>query len=200
MAEQQNEPLLAPPAEGTVVNMGTPRDDSSKKAFRVAGFTVLACLLIAGQALTAYFVLSQKTQITNLEQQSDSLKKELNRRPSGGSSASKAMHMPSYNLPMMIDDASEQLKPQGDPSLLTKCQQEASAPQTDSTGFRPMCDRQGGYMPMQCWRSTGLCWCVSKDGVKIADTVTSGIPSCGGMVAASRGLAFAPSQLKSSDE
>ncbi|KAG9331687.1 hypothetical protein JZ751_018430, partial [Albula glossodonta] len=145
MAEQHDEPLLAPAP--TVVNMGQSESDVNKKAFKVAGFTVLACLLIAGQALTAYFLLNQKSQISSLEENTNSLQKELNRRPSAPSAA-KTMHVPMYNMPMLIDETSED---------------------------------KGNYLPMQCWKSTGMCWCVDSNGSMIEGSLNEGPVNCAGM-------------------
>lgn len=50
---------------------------SNKRAFEIASFTLLACLLISGQALTAYFVLGQRNDLKAQEEQSNSLKKDL---------------------------------------------------------------------------------------------------------------------------
>lgn len=53
------------------------------KALKVAGLTVLACLLLAGQAFTAYYVVGQKDHLQALEQGQDTLKKELTRMLTG---------------------------------------------------------------------------------------------------------------------
>ncbi|KAI1902958.1 hypothetical protein AGOR_G00021930 [Albula goreensis] len=180
MAEQHDEPLLAPAP--TVVNMGQSESDVNKKAFKVAGFTVLACLLIAGQALTAYFLLNQKSQISSLEENTNSLQKELNRRPSAPSAA-KTMHVPMYNMPMLIDETSEDKvpvpKPKGGPSVQTKCLMQVMRP--GPGGFIPQCDQQGNYLPMQCWKSTGMCWCVDSNGSMIEGSLNEGPVNCAGM-------------------
>lgn len=46
--------------------------------------TLLACVLIAGQAMIAYFLLNQKAEIKSLEEQSDSLRAEMNRGKMNG--------------------------------------------------------------------------------------------------------------------
>lgn len=57
----------------------------SSRAYKVAGVTLLACILIAGQAMVAYFLLTQKAEIRLLEEQSDSLRSEMTwGRMSGG--------------------------------------------------------------------------------------------------------------------
>ncbi|XP_064207923.1 CD74 molecule, major histocompatibility complex, class II invariant chain b isoform X2 [Anguilla rostrata] len=110
--QQQHQPLLS---SQTSVNMGPDGGDSTKRALKVAGITVLACALIAGQALTAYFLLSQKSQINALEDSANSLKKEMVHRQSG-SSAGMAMHLPMSSMSIMTDDTSEDPKPKDEPS------------------------------------------------------------------------------------
>lgn len=57
----------------------------SNRAYKVAGVTLLACVLIAGQAMIAYFLLNQKAEIKSLEEQSDNLRSEMNKgRMNGG--------------------------------------------------------------------------------------------------------------------
>ena len=48
--------------------------------------------------------------------------------------------------------------------------------------FVPQCEEDGSYSPLQCWGSTGYCWCVDEDGVEISGTALGpgeGIPNCG---------------------
>ncbi|XP_076878389.1 saxiphilin-like [Brachyhypopomus gauderio] len=56
----------------------------------------------------------------------------------------------------------------------TKCQQERdNAMVKHLTGsFIPQCDMQGNYNPLQCWGSTGYCWCVDSTGQQTAGTKT----------------------------
>ncbi|KAL4659824.1 invariant chain-like protein 14-1-like [Arapaima gigas] len=106
MTEVQHQPLLRA-SEDTVVNMRSGDGRSAnKKALMVAGFTVLACLLIAGQALTAYFVLNQRSQLEDLKQTNEAVKKQLLHQPSGPS-GSKMMHVPINNMPMMMMDTTD---------------------------------------------------------------------------------------------
>ena len=47
--------------------------------------------------------------------------------------------------------------------------------------FVPQCEEDGSYSPMQCWASTGYCWCVDENGEEIPDTILGpgeGIPYC----------------------
>lgn len=55
----------------------------SSRAYKVAGITLLACVLIVGQAMIAYFLLSQRNDIKSLEEQSNNLKAELTKGRSG---------------------------------------------------------------------------------------------------------------------
>ncbi|CAL1613302.1 unnamed protein product [Knipowitschia caucasica] len=63
------------------------------------------------------------------------------------------------------------------PESMTKCQMEASV-QGLLGSFRPECDDQGNYKPLQCWGSTGHCWCVDQDGQTMDSSHTSGRPNC----------------------
>tara|TARA_B100000902_G_scaffold393861_1_gene448965 strand:+ start:2602 stop:3183 length:582 start_codon:yes stop_codon:yes gene_type:complete len=48
--------------------------------------------------------------------------------------------------------------------------------------FIPQCEDDGSYSPIQCWSSTGYCWCVDEDGVEIPGTSLGpgeGNPDCG---------------------
>uniref|UniRef100_A0A3B3Q6D2 Thyroglobulin type-1 domain-containing protein n=1 Tax=Paramormyrops kingsleyae TaxID=1676925 RepID=A0A3B3Q6D2_9TELE len=175
MAESHNEPLIPHPGEQTIIGMSDPERDSNRKAFKVAGFTVLACLLIAGQALTAYFVLSQKSRLGDIEQSNEALRKQLLHQ-TGGSSGTKRINVPIHSMPGMVYD---DVKPDSDkgPSLnpMTgfKCKNSSS----NLPGFQPVCDEEGNYRPMQCWMD--VCWCVDSNGTEIADSRTTGRAQCG---------------------
>nr|XP_020478241.1 HLA class II histocompatibility antigen gamma chain [Monopterus albus] len=59
---------------------------------------------------------------------------------------------------------------------MTKCQREAKEGLIGS--YKPQCDEQGHYMPMQCWHGTGYCWCVDGSGTPIPGTKMRGRPQC----------------------
>ncbi|XP_053180180.1 CD74 molecule, major histocompatibility complex, class II invariant chain a [Scomber japonicus] len=63
-------------------------------------------------------------------------------------------------------------------SIMTKCQTEAAPGGSKIGAYKPQCDAQGNYMPMQCWHATGFCWCVDKDGTMIEGTTMRGRPDC----------------------
>lgn len=44
---------------------------------------MLACLLLAGQAFTAYMVFNQRGQIHDMEKTNDNMRKQLRNRPPG---------------------------------------------------------------------------------------------------------------------
>ena len=47
--------------------------------------------------------------------------------------------------------------------------------------FIPQCEDDGSYSPMQCWGSTGYCWCVDENGIEIPGTSLGpgeGFPDC----------------------
>uniref|UniRef100_A0AAY4D127 Thyroglobulin type-1 domain-containing protein n=1 Tax=Denticeps clupeoides TaxID=299321 RepID=A0AAY4D127_9TELE len=176
----------------------------------MVGLTVLACLLLAGQAVTTYFVVSQQQHLSNLEEGTNHLRKQLSQRNTGGT---KMMHIPVNTMPLLkdfsdLDNCSSvvvmRIGHQGaattyksnlnlytyktthgfaHPSTLlilvaeldTKCKLEASK-KVNPGVYKPQCDEQGDYMPMQCWSSTGYCWCVDKNGNKIPETLIRGRP------------------------
>jgi hypothetical protein len=48
--------------------------------------------------------------------------------------------------------------------------------------YIPDCDDEGYYRPTQCHTSVGMCWCVDKHGVEMANSRTRGKPNCGEFV------------------
>ncbi len=45
--------------------------------------------------------------------------------------------------------------------------------------FIPQCEKDGNYSRIQCWASTGYCWCVDpKTGVEQEETRVRGKPNC----------------------
>ena len=68
---------------------------------------------------------------------------------------------------------------------VTKCQLErAKASKLGSNSlqpvgrFIPQCAEDGTYSQIQCWASTGYCWCVDAEGREVAATRMRGKPSC----------------------
>ncbi|XP_068730483.1 thyroglobulin-like isoform X2 [Montipora capricornis] len=68
---------------------------------------------------------------------------------------------------------------------VTKCQLErAKASKLGSNSlqpvgrFIPQCEEDGTYSQIQCWASTGYCWCVDAEGREVAGTRMRGEPSC----------------------
>ncbi|KAJ8337567.1 hypothetical protein SKAU_G00365330 [Synaphobranchus kaupii] len=264
MAEQQDASLLErADSQSSVVNEANTRSRPSD--LKIAGFVLLACMLIAGQGLTAYFVINQKGQISSLEKTADLLKIKLTQRPRG-SSAGSVVRMPMYNTPLLMMETTDmaskkktpmkkledtvtvsvqkqvkdllkdfplpqfnetfltnlqglkdqmgsewkafeswmqhwlvfQMAQQKHPAptpvpvtaspIKTKCQLESGEKRIGS--YRTQCDKDGNYLPMQCWHGTGYCWCVDKDGVEIPNTMVRGRPMCGGMAVADRMMAM----------
>ncbi|KAM4678116.1 HLA class II histocompatibility antigen gamma chain isoform 2-T2 [Discoglossus pictus] len=65
-------------------------------------------------------------------------------------------------------------------SVLTECQLLATGRRPHLGTYIPQCDEHGGFTPKQCWRSTGFCWCVYKNGTMIPNTETRGKVDCSG--------------------
>nr|BAC53767.1 invariant chain like protein 1 [Cyprinus carpio] len=233
MDEHQDQALFQRvPSQETIVNRGG-TGGSNGKALKVAGLTVLACLLLAGQALTAYLVWGQKEHISALTTGQEKLKTELTRKMSGA--PPKAMHLPMKSMPLLkdfSDDSSDQTSkkssvpltklqpiftnqkegsgqldasrlmpkqmqlpmrslpllmdtdddvkstPESAVEVQSKCQLE-SQKQMKRGFYKPQCDEQGNYLPMQCWHRPGYCWCVDKKGNEIPGTSVRGRrPDC----------------------
>lgn len=152
--ETQTQPLLRAPSQQT--------PQSSSRAYKIAGITLLACVLIVGQAMTAYFLLSQRSDIKSLEEQGNQLKSEMTKGRSV--SVPLRMHMPMNTLTEVMDDTAEEKADVDtlaklDPSHATDCQLEAAGQKpVQVPGFRPACDERGLYKTQQCFAMQ--CWCV----------------------------------------
>ena len=44
--------------------------------------------------------------------------------------------------------------------------------------FVPQCANDGSFDEVQCYGSTGYCWCVDSDGIPVLGTMTRGLPYC----------------------
>ncbi|XP_058504957.1 CD74 molecule, major histocompatibility complex, class II invariant chain a [Solea solea] len=84
-------------SEEALVGRVSPRRGSNSRAFKVAGLTTLACLLLASQVFTAYMLLGQKQEIHSLQKNSEKMAKQLTR----SSQASSAVRVPMNSLPLM---------------------------------------------------------------------------------------------------
>nr|QIM55159.1 H-2 class II histocompatibility antigen gamma chain [Lateolabrax japonicus] len=258
-------------SEDALILPGAARGGSNSRAFKVAGLTTLACLLLASQVFTAYMVFNQKQQIHSLQKNSERLGKQLTR--SSQAVAPMRMQMPMNSLPMLMDFTSDddskttktpltklqdtvisvekQLKdlmqdsqlpqfnetflanlhslkqqmnesewksfeswmrywlifqmaqqkptpPVAEPAstIRTKCQVEAAPGISKIGSYKPQCDEQGRYKPMQCWHATGYCWCVDQTGTPIPGTTMRGRPVCQGRGLTPRRVMMAPSLMQ----
>ncbi|KAM4039108.1 HLA class II histocompatibility antigen gamma chain isoform 2-T3 [Anomaloglossus baeobatrachus] len=62
--------------------------------------------------------------------------------------------------------------------LMTQCQMLSTQEKIMPGTFVPHCEDNGEFSPMQCWRSTGFCWCVYRNGTEIPETRTRGRLDC----------------------
>ncbi|XP_051955577.1 H-2 class II histocompatibility antigen gamma chain-like [Xyrauchen texanus] len=182
MPESNEAPLIRAPSEQTSINMGSPRGGSNSQALKVAGVTLLAGILIAGQAFTAYMAFNQKEQLNTLERRTDRLQ-EISRK-SMAMRAPVKMHLPMSSLPLMLEDLPKDEKkdssPKPEPSVRTQCQLEAAGEvKSLLPSFRPQCDDKGDYLAQQCWDGSEMCWCVDKNGTEIPESLTKGPVECG---------------------
>ncbi|KAM9847564.1 CD74 molecule, major histocompatibility complex, class II invariant chain b [Aulostomus maculatus] len=155
------QPLITSPSQQTAINVGAPAQGrSSSWAYKVAGITLLASVLIVGQAMIAYFLLSQRTELKSLEEQSNNLKTELMNKGSVSVPVKMGAHMNSMNiLPGDFANAETSTGSPG-PQQATNCQLEAAGLiPVRLADFRPACDERGLYKALQCFMD--LCWCVS---------------------------------------
>lgn len=185
--EVQNQPLLAPPNPQPGINAQGGR---STRAYKVAGITLLACILIVGQATIAYFLLSQRGDIKSLKEQNNNLKSELTK---GRSVAVPArMHMPMNALPEMMDVSLDGDVSTRAPSRVrqqaTDCELEAAGVKPVAVpGYTPACDERGNYKAQQCM--SRYCWCVNpENGLEVPGTMTEGPANCGRMLVRQGGM------------
>ncbi|XP_016384898.1 H-2 class II histocompatibility antigen gamma chain-like isoform X2 [Sinocyclocheilus rhinocerous] len=154
---------------------------SNNQALKVAGVTLLAGILIAGQAFTAYMAYSQKEQLNTLERRSDRLQ-EISRK--SVMRAPLQMHLPMSSLALTYEEEPKEKKDSSSSNPkpeLTQCQKEASGEvKSLLPSFRPRCDENGDYLAQQCWDKTDFCWCVDKNGIEMPDSLTNGTAKCQG--------------------
>ncbi|XP_075458201.1 HLA class II histocompatibility antigen gamma chain isoform X2 [Ascaphus truei] len=65
--------------------------------------------------------------------------------------------------------------------VMTPCQVKKASSRILPGTFVPQCDGNGEFEAMQCWRSTGYCWCVYRNGTEIPETRARAKLDCRGM-------------------
>ncbi|XP_039631657.1 H-2 class II histocompatibility antigen gamma chain-like [Polypterus senegalus] len=116
MAEEHQQSLLQSQVSipGEETSLTTPTRQSSRRGWMTGFFALLAIGLIAGQAVTVYFVFTQKDQIKTLQDHTDILKGQLRQQQKQGSVVPRMMHMPMMSLPLLMDDTD--VKPKNTPA------------------------------------------------------------------------------------
>lgn len=184
--EGSDAPLIRAPSEQTSINMA-PQGGSNSKALKVAGLTLLAGILIVGQAFTAYMVYSHKEQLNIIERRGDRLQ-ELSRKFVMRSQGTPLkMHLPMSSLALTLEDTpKEKDSPSSTPKpVLSQCQKEAAGvAKSPLPSFFPRCEKNGDYQPKQCWDETEWCWCVDKNGFQIPNSLTNSSAECGALYSA----------------
>uniref|UniRef100_A0A3Q3WLG9 Thyroglobulin type-1 domain-containing protein n=1 Tax=Mola mola TaxID=94237 RepID=A0A3Q3WLG9_MOLML len=172
--ETPSQPLIRDRTAGNVeANNGR-----SSRAYKVAGIVLLACVLIVGQAMIAYFLLSQRNDMKSLEEQNKNLQSELKK----GRSAAAPIRMPVNTFPELMsvsmDTKCITLSPLTAPPTATACQLEAAVDKpAGPPGFRPACDELGFYRAEQCYMKH--CWCVNTaTGAVIPGSQSDGHATC----------------------
>lgn len=61
--------------------------------------------------------------------------------------------------------------------VMTQCQMRSQA-RAMPGAFVPQCEENGDFKLMQCWRSTGYCWCVYRNGTEVPETRTRAKLDC----------------------
>lgn len=111
-----------------------------------------------------------ETFLTNLE----SLKHQMN----GTEWQSFETWMRYWLIFQMAQQKPPQPTPVAATVIKTKCQLEAAPGPSKIGSYKPQCDAQGRYLPMQCWHATGYCWCVDESGTAVEGTTMHGRPDC----------------------
>ncbi|XP_069000463.1 CD74 molecule, major histocompatibility complex, class II invariant chain b [Embiotoca jacksoni] len=180
VSDAPTQPLIGAPRQQTAVNVGEPQQGTrSSRAYKVAGLVLLASVLIVGQAMTVYFLYSQKSDIKSLEEQSNNMKTQLTK----GRSMSVPMQMHMNAMPALMEtfvdeDTSNKDAGMPAPPQLTKCQLEAAgAGGEKGPGYVPSCDQQGMYQAEQCY--VQFCWCVHPvTGQRLPKSTRQGPAGC----------------------
>nr|XP_020454299.1 uncharacterized protein LOC109959360 [Monopterus albus]XP_020454308.1 uncharacterized protein LOC109959360 [Monopterus albus]XP_020454316.1 uncharacterized protein LOC109959360 [Monopterus albus]XP_020454324.1 uncharacterized protein LOC109959360 [Monopterus albus]XP_020454331.1 uncharacterized protein LOC109959360 [Monopterus albus] len=180
--ETSYQPLIGAPSQQTGINVGAPpQGGRNTRAYKVAGLTLLACVLIVGQAMVAYFLLSQKNDLKSLQEQNDNMRAEMTRGRSV--SVPVRMHLPMNALPELTVDPMDEEASAGTPEKAvpmqgTKCQMEAAGVKpVQVPGFLPKCDERGLYRAQQCYM--GQCWCADPvNGNQIPGSLGNGPGRC----------------------
>ncbi|XP_028325086.1 thyroglobulin-like [Gouania willdenowi] len=174
-----NEFLIGSPTQDEEAAAEAQESNLSCRACKITGLTLLACLLILGQVVTAYFLLNQRNDITALQEQSDKIRREMTIIKAV--SVPIQLEMPEDELNTLTDVISKVVSaevPDQRNSSQTECQLEAAGSKpVQVPGFHPACDELGLYQVHQCY--AGQCWCVkAANGEVIPGSVRKGQASC----------------------
>ncbi|KAL4631347.1 HLA class II histocompatibility antigen gamma chain [Arapaima gigas] len=106
MAEHDDRLLQRTESGESMNTQRDPQRGSNGHALKVAGLTMLACLLLAGQVLIVYQVVDQGGQLNMLQ---DNMRKQVLQRPPG-SSTPKVVRLPLSSMPVLMDMSDDSKK------------------------------------------------------------------------------------------
>ncbi|NP_001083266.1 uncharacterized protein LOC398834 [Xenopus laevis] len=271
MAEESQNLVPEHVPEESVLGVGNrePRRMSCNKGSLVKALTVLVAVLVAGQAVMAFFITQQNSKIQDLDKHTKQLQmQEMIKKLPGSPPAQSRPKMRTFNIPVAlplydgsemnmndleqtaqtnnkVEDAAKYMLLRGNPlrkypslngsilenlrelkkaltdkewmsfdtwmqqwylfflvqntekpaeplpqskniavtgaPLMTECQMLSRIHSMTGT-YKPQCEQNGDFQPLQCWPSTGFCWCVYHNGTEVPDTRTRSTLDCSSLV------------------
>ncbi|CAN9499614.1 unnamed protein product [Ophioblennius macclurei] len=176
MSAPDTQRLVGGPYQQTTVEVEN-ASTRNTRAYKVAGITLLAVVLIVGQAAIAYFLIGQRSDIKSLREQNEQIRDQMTKTRSV--SVPMRMQMPISSLTAdFLEEESSSEGTKKEPAEQTSCQLEkAGLKPVQVPGFVPACDSYGLYAAQQCFAKE--CWCVNPmTGEQIPESLRMGPARC----------------------